>query len=203
MQIELQGIGKRYLREWIFRNINYTILSQSKLALLGANGSGKSTLLQVISGHIIPSQGKIIASIQDKKIESENLFQHIGYTAPAMYLPELFTIKEFLTYHFKHKCAQLSVDETIDYIGLGHASDKRLEQCSSGMRQRVKLAQAMLTNAPLLLLDEPTVNLDVAGVDLYKKMIAEFAMDKTVIVSSNDAKEYEFCTTTINVLDFK
>jgi ABC-2 type transport system ATP-binding protein len=203
MQIELQEVSKRYGAEWIFVAIDLKIFPKDRWAFLGANGSGKSTLLQVISGHIRPSRGKVIVTHEDKIIETDQLFHQIGYSAPSLFLPELFSIREFLEFHFKHKSNYLSVDETLAYIGLAKDAHKYIEQCSSGMRQRVKLAQAIMVNTPLLLLDEPTGNLDKAGIQLYQKMVADFAADKTIIVSSNDEQEYEFCTQVLNIADHK
>jgi ABC-type multidrug transport system ATPase subunit len=185
------------------RDVELQVCTPNKVALLGINGSGKSTLLQMIAGYIIPSFGKIEYTYLDQKIPSEKIYGHIGFCAPSMELIEEYTLQEFLSYHFQYKKPLLSIAQTIAYIGLQDATQKKIENFSSGMKQRVKLAQSIMIDAPMLLLDEPCCNLDVQGIALYKKMIADFAMDKLVIVSSNDAHEYEFCKQHIYLENYK
>jgi ABC-type multidrug transport system ATPase subunit len=203
MQISLKNIGKKYNRNWIFENVNYTIEPNSKVALLGNNGSGKSTLLQIISGHVLPTVGEIQITKGATHIEATDLFKHIAYCAPSLELIEEFTIQEFLNYHFLHKPCTSTVPQILYYIGLSNQAGTYLSNCSSGMKQRVKLAQAFFSNTPILMLDEPCTNLDADGYALYKKMVAELTAEKTVIVSSNDAEEHAFCTQQINLINFK
>ncbi len=120
-----------------------------------------------------------------------------------MQLVEDFTLEEFLFFHFKHKQSIISVQETIAYLGLQAATNKKLEYFSSGMKQRVKLAQAIMINTPIVLLDEPCSNLDENGIALFHKMIIDFANNKTIFVSSNDKQEYTFCERVINVQEYK
>jgi ABC-type multidrug transport system ATPase subunit len=203
MQITLSNISKRYNQQWIMRDVNFEFSTPNKIALLGINGSGKSTLLQMIAGYIIPSFGKIEYGLNKQNIAADKIYNHIGFCAPSMELIEEYTLQEFLSFHFQYKKAILPIDETIAYIGLQDATHKKIENFSSGMKQRVKLAQSIMQDAPLLLLDEPCCNLDVYGIALYQKMIADFAMDKLVIISSNDVHEYEFCNQQIQMSDYK
>jgi ABC-2 type transport system ATP-binding protein len=203
MQITLTNISKRYNQQWILRDVNLQFDTPDKIALLGINGSGKSTLLQMIAGYIIPSFGRIEYVLNQQIIAADKVYKHIGFCAPSMELIEEYTLQEFLAFHFQYKKPLMTIAETIAYIGLQDATNKKIENFSSGMKQRVKLAQSIMIDAPMLLLDEPCCNLDIHGIDLYKKMIAEFAMDKLVIVSSNDAHEYEFCTKHIQTNSYK
>jgi ABC-2 type transport system ATP-binding protein len=203
MQIQLQQVAKRYNQQWIVKDVNLEFTTTDKIALLGINGSGKSTFLQIIAGYVMPSFGKVLHTHNNQIIEPDQIYKYIGYCAPAMELIEEFTLQEFLEFHSKYKPSVLSIADTIAYIGLQEATNKKIENFSSGMKQRVKLAQSIMTDMPLLLLDEPCCNLDEHGIALYQKMITEFATDKLVIVSSNDAHEYQFCTTRINTNQFK
>jgi ABC-2 type transport system ATP-binding protein len=203
MQIQITTLSKRYNKQWIAKDINLQLNTPDKVAILGINGSGKSTLLQMIAGYILPSFGKISYSHNGVNIQDTSIHHHLGYCSPAMELIEEFTLQEFFEFHFKYKKPILSIAETIAYIGLQDATNKQIENFSSGMKQRVKLAQSMMVEVPLLLLDEPCCNLDAAGIALYQKMIAEFANDKLVVVSSNDAHEYEFCTQHIQMNNYK
>ena len=88
-------------------------------------------------------------------------------------------------------------------VGLQSAADKQIRYYSSGMRQRVRLAQAIFSDTPLVLLDEPCTNLDVDGIVLYRQLIEDHCKGRLVIVSSNDRQEYEFCDETINIMEYK
>ena len=110
---------------------------------------------------------------------------------------------EFLNFHASFKKLTQPVTDILRYVQLGHAADKQVRYFSSGMKQRLKLAQAVFSEAPVLLLDEPLTNLDVAGIELYHSMVAEHAAGKLVIVSSNDPQEYSFCTEQLSIMNYK
>ncbi len=210
--IALTDAGKKFNRDWIFRNLNYTFQSGKNYAITGPNGSGKSTLLQVLASSTNVSEGKIYVTTQSNsianfhtatEIESENLYQYISMAAPYLELVEEMTVTEFLQFHSVFKPLMLSVAEIIAVIGLEKATSKQIRYYSSGMKQRVKLAQAIFSNSPILLLDEPCTNLDVTGYDLYHQLIQKYCSDKMVIISSNDENEIGFCTERISMNDMK
>lgn len=205
MRISLSEAGKRYNREWIFRHFNYEFLPGKSYAITGANGSGKSTLLQVLSSSIENSEGTIDWSANGKKIDNESVYKHLSLAAPYLEVIEEMTAKEFLLFHsqFKPLLPGISVEEIISTVQLHSASNKQIRYYSSGMKQRVKLAQAIFTNKPLLLLDEPCTNLDETGYALYHELIEKYCSNKTIIVSSNDVNEYAFCKEKINIADYK
>ncbi len=203
MQIKLHQVSKQYNSNWIFKNINYTIPSGAKLAVLGINGSGKSTLLQVISGHVAQTIGNIAYEINQELIPNQEIYKYVSYCAPAMELVQEFTIEEFLTYHFKFKEPLIPIDQILNYISLSNTKNVLLKNCSSGMLQRVKLAQAIFAKKELLILDEPTSNLDNAGIALYENLIKDFTKNCTIIIGSNVPKEYSFCNTILNINDYK
>ena len=203
MQISLSNTGKRYNREWIFRHFSYDFVSGKKYAITGSNGSGKSTLLQIIGGAVSHNEGDIKYSFQNQPITSENIYESVSLAAPYLELIEEMTTKEFLTFHEQFKKLQLPIHEAIQIVGLEKATNKQIRNFSSGMKQRLKLAQAFFSEAPVLLLDEPTTNLDLDGVHLYLHLIANYTNNKLVIISSNDKQEYDFCDETIVISDFK
>lgn len=205
MKIYLEHISKRFQRHWIFKDINTAFLSANAYAILGANGSGKSTLMRVIAGIQNPSVGKVKYSLNDTEIKQDKIFSYVSFCAPSQEIVEEFTLSEFLNFHFSFKQihSNLSVSDIIDLTGLDAAKDKQIADYSSGMKQRVKLAQAIFTDSPILLLDEPCTNLDDNGVKQYHSWIAEFTKDKLVIVASNDNKEYSFCKNFIQMQDYK
>jgi len=203
----LEKIGKRYNYEWIFRNINYEFSSENKYVVLGANGSGKSTLLQLIAGSSISSEGTIHYNIDDKNVSTDDIYKQIGYAAPYIELFEEFTLKESIDFHSKFKTMlnNLSTKEIIEITELEKSSNKQLKYFSSGMKQRVRLALAVLSNTSLLLLDEPTSNLDKKAIDWYQKLIADYTDNNRLIIVASNQQEYEysFCNKEMKVEDFK
>ena len=206
MNISLEQISKRFQRHWIFKDITYSFTSGNAYALLGSNGSGKSTLLRILAGMQQPSRGKISYTVTgDVAVQSAHLFGHIGFTAPGQEIVEELTLREFFDFHFSFKLPLpgLTPADIIDLTGLGKAADKPIGDYSSGMKQRVKLAQAIFSETPVLLLDEPCTNLDQDGVEQYTRWIAAYAKDRLVIVASNDEREYFFCRDKILLENYK
>ncbi len=205
MRISLEHISKKFQRHWIFKDINCSFSAPGSYALLGPNGSGKSTLLRVIAGMQAPSTGKLTYQIGGKQTETSKVFSHISFCAPGMDIVEEFTLREFLNFHFRFKplLAGISISDLIALMGLEEAADKPIGDYSSGMKQRVKLAQAIFADTPALLLDEPCTNLDEAGVTQYRSWIGQYTQGRLVIVASNDEREYSFCKEILRVEDFK
>lgn len=233
MHISLNNVGKRFNREWIFRHCNYEFAAGKTYAITGSNGSGKSTLLQVISGSLTHNEGTIkctdsaagylmlenkadqssikhpassikypVSSTQHPVSEAE-IYQRIAIAAPYLELVEEMSAKEMLDFHAGFKQLVLPITEILQIVGLEKAIHKQIRYYSSGMKQRLKLAQAFFSNTPVLLLDEPTTNLDADGIALYHKLIDNYTAGKLVIVSSNDTQEYDFCGEVIRIGDYK
>jgi ABC-type multidrug transport system ATPase subunit len=206
MNIILDGTGKRFNNDWVFRNLSFTIESGSVTAVLGRNGSGKSTLLQVIAGHLHPSEGNVTWRLGNVDISADTLFHHLAMTAPYLELIEDFTLAEMITFHFSFKKLLPGVGrESIGLItGLQGVENKQIRQYSSGMKQRVKLVLTFLSDVPLLLLDEPTMNLDDAGIAWYRTLIDRFRGDRTIIICTNQHQtESSFAGTILQIGDFK
>ena len=205
MTISLLNTGKRFNREWIFRHCSYTFTSGKNYAITGPNGSGKSTLLQVIAGATLHNEGTIEYSDEQRTTPNEQHYTNISIAAPYLELIEEMTAKEMLQFHSKFKplIQSLGIEEMLSFVGLENAINKQLRYFSSGMKQRLKLAQAFFSNTPVLLLDEPTTNLDADGIALYQSLISNYTKDKLVIVSSNVKEEYSFCEEVIEISDYK
>ncbi|TAD82033.1 MAG: ABC transporter ATP-binding protein [Bacteroidetes bacterium] len=195
MRITLHQLGKRFNRQWIFKNIDYTFEANFGYAITGPNGSGKSTLLQVLAGSMLHSSGQIAYWHLQQKVPPQQQYQHVAIAAPYLELIEELTLAEFLQFHhqFKPFAPAHSFSAMAQTVGLQHALHRQIRLFSSGMKQRVKLAQAFFSQAPVLLLDEPTANLDAEGIALYHSLIQQFSANRIVIVGSNDAQETQFC----------
>ena len=205
MNIHLNNTGKRFNREWIFRKLDYQFLEGKSYAITGTNGSGKSTLLQIIAGATLHSEGKIeyFTSPQNEIAATENAYKQIAIAAPYLDLVEEMTATEFLTFHNNFKPFTASFAEMLQAVGLQKAADKQIRYYSSGMKQRLKLAQAFFSQTTVLLLDEPTTNLDEEGIEVYKNLWVQHTTNRLVIVSSNDKTEYENCSDVIRIGDYK
>lgn len=201
MKITLIDAGKRFNRDWIFRHLGYEFSTGHSYAIIGSNGSGKSTLLQSIAGAIALTEGRI----GYEEVAPEQAYRRLSLAAPYLEVIEEMTVTEFLDFHssFKPFLSGFTTREIVHRVGLSTAADKQIRYYSSGMKQRVRLAQAIFSDTPIVLLDEPCTNLDADGIALYRSLVAEYCKDRIVIVSSNDRQEYDFCEATINIMDWK
>ncbi|HEY5326451.1 MAG TPA: ABC transporter ATP-binding protein [Mucilaginibacter sp.] len=205
MNILLENIGRRFNRDWIFRGIDYTFINNKIYAILGPNGSGKSTLLQVLNGSLSPSTGKISYFFEDKPIESEGVYKHLSLAAPYLELIEEFSLNEMIDFHFKFKPYSTGIgkNEIIELLAMPGNNNKLIKYFSSGMKQRLKLALALCADTPILMLDEPTSNLDTQGVDWYLSLVQKFAQNRLTIICSNQEHEYNFCDERLDIVDYK
>jgi ABC-type multidrug transport system ATPase subunit len=201
MKISLQNLGKRFNREWIFRHLNYQFISERSYAIAGPNGSGKSTLLQLISGASIVSEGSVLF----ENIKQENIYKQVSIAAPYLQLVEEMTLSEFLNFHsgLKNWLPGVTTNQIISIVELDKSAHKLIRYFSSGMKQRVNLAQAIFSNVPVVLLDEPTTNFDEEGILLYKNLVNNFCKNRLVIISSNDKNEYDFCDEVLEMKNYK
>lgn len=195
MNIELHNIGKRFNNDWIFRNLNLNFSNNNSYTITGSNGSGKSTLLQIILGFVLPTEGQIDYTENDNIIDTNNIFSTSSIAAPYIELIEEMTAIEFLEFHLKFKplINTKSFEEILESVQLLKAKDKQIRFFSSGMKQRLKLAQAFFSDTNILLLDEPCSNLDQEGILLYHNLIREYTKNRLLIICSNEEQEYSFC----------
>lgn len=206
MEIKLSNIGKKFQRDWIFRDVNIAMQSNEKWAILGSNGSGKSTLLQILSGFLTPSQGVITWKENGDFITVNNIYQKVAFATPYMALYEDFTLKENIDFflHFKSFQKGVSPKAFGEIIELSKHINRPLRDFSSGMRQRVKLGLAIISDAPLLLLDEPSSHLDANAIKWYVNLVEEFSNERIVVVASNkEEAEIPFCTNRLDIVAFK
>lgn len=206
MRVSLENIGKKFGREWIFRGVSHVFETGKQTVILGANGSGKSTLLQVIAGSLMQGEGKAFYEWNAMKIGQEEVYRHISYASPYLDLMDDFTLMESITFHgqFKKWRNNLRANDVLELSGLAHAKNKQLKNFSSGMRMRTKLALAILSDTPLLLLDEPCSNLDHQACEWYGKLVTDNHSGRTIIVCSNQVpEEYFFCGEELRMENYK
>jgi ABC-type multidrug transport system ATPase subunit len=205
LQITATGLGKRFQRDWIFRGLTRTFQPGSATAVLGPNGAGKSTLLNTISGQLLPTAGELTYALAGRAVAVEDVPQHLAYAAPYLELLEELTLMELLRFHTSFKALRpgMTPDRLIDLMYLEKARQQLVREFSSGMKQRLKLGLALYAAAPLLLLDEPTTNLDATGVAWYQEHVQATRAGRTLLLSSNVPAEYAFCDEQLLVTDFQ
>jgi ABC-type multidrug transport system ATPase subunit len=205
-EIDLNKAGKRYNSEWIFKNLSATFQSGSATVILGGNGSGKSTALRSVFGYAPLSAGEITYHFDGKNIRQSEAYKHFSICAPYLELYEELTLDELAKFHFSLKPAlpQVSISNFSELIDLKRAADKPVKYFSSGMKQRVRIGLALMSDVKAIYLDEPTSNLDRKAIDWYRSTIEEFRMDRIILVASNQQEdEYFFCDEKIEIEKFK
>ncbi len=208
LRIDAQDLGRRYGRQWIFRRLSYAFEFGSATAILGPNGAGKSTLLSILAGQLLPSEGVVSYEWEPsgKPLPVAEVPRQLAYCAPYLELPEDFTLLELLAFHTRLKPLRpgVSIADLVEIMYLHKARHQAVRTFSSGMKQRLKLGLALYAAAPLLLLDEPTTNLDAQGAAWYLEHVARVRdTGRLVIVSSNVPAEYDFCDAQVRITDFQ
>ncbi len=212
IQLVASNVGKKYRREWVFRHLNLTLTSHpsptdtaNSYTFVGPNGSGKSTLLQLLSGALPTTEGTLTYTRNGQTIAPDDWFRQVVIAAPYLELIEELTLSEMLAFHvqFKPFKAGLSNEEAADRMRLSHAMDKELKFFSSGMKQRVKLGLAFFSDVPIVILDEPTSNLDRQGAAWYHEQVRLLSPAQLLLIGSNDPAEYDFCPNVLDVMQWK
>jgi ABC-type multidrug transport system ATPase subunit len=200
MKVQLIEVAKRFNKEWIFKGVNLTLESNKIYGLIGSNGSGKTTLLSIISNFVAPTEGTIS---YDTSIV--NLRQSISIASPAVSLMEEMTVEEAIQFHSHYKPFRngITYKEVIQILQFEKQRTKLLRELSTGMKQRVKLVLAILSQSEILLLDEPGSNLDLEGFQFWKDLLKKNGENRLVVIASNDQQDLELCTDLIDLKTFK
>lgn len=207
MKIKLDDIGKRFHREWIFKNLTFLFETNSRTGVVGPNGSGKSTLLQLLAAAEQTSKGQILYCDNiGNTIAKEQVYKELCFAAPYIDLPANLTTEELVIFHTKHKSLikEQSVDDFLYFLNLHRAKGKLIKNFSSGMKQRLKLGLAIGSKSSILLLDEPCSNLDDEGIEIYHQLLDQFSSKRLVIIGSNEnPKELYKVENTLSINHFK
>jgi ABC-type multidrug transport system ATPase subunit len=210
LYLTAEGLGKKYRRDWVFRRLDLTLSAGNSYTFVGPNGSGKSTLLQILSGAMPATEGQLTFSDAGQPIAPDAWFRQVVMAAPYLELVEELTLHELLVFHqtFKPFRNNLTPNDVATLAGLGGALTKEIKYFSSGMKQRARLALAFCSDAPLLILDEPTANLDRAGAAWYHDQIRQLTeapnrAPRLLLIGSNQPAEYDFCPNVIDITRWK
>ena len=204
--VELNNLVKYFGRRLIFDGINFSFLSKHVYGISGPNGSGKSTLVKIIANLISPTRGKVIHKNNSNEIESFKLHNQIGFVSPYLFLYDEFTAEENLI-HFSNIRGICFNKERSDYLlnelKLIDRKNDLVRGYSSGMKQRLKFIFALLHQPPLIILDEPTSNLDNSGKEKVYELIKKESENNLVIIASNEDSDIALCSQVIELEKFK
>ena len=203
ISIIAQGLSKDFNRSAVFKDISFSLSSPASLSITGRNGAGKSTLSKILAGLLSSTRGTIAYLIQGKQMGIEEFKHHIGFVSPYLNLYDEFTALENLQILSSIRTAARQNDERIKEllmrVGLWNRRDDVVGTYSSGMKQRLKYAFALLHNPAVLILDEPTSNLDTEGIDVITQIIQEQKKANILIIATNDKEEAHWCEQQIQI----
>lgn len=204
--VEAVDLNKSFGRRLIFNDLQFKFDKAGVYGISGPNGSGKSTLVKIIAGIIGASKGKIIHKLSEKEIIEEDLHDHIGFVSPYLVLYEEFSTYENLKLFAEIRGISFN-KERIDYLLnkflLFKRKDDLLKTYSSGMKQRVKYIFALMHSPQLLILDEPTSNLDDEGKNSVYELVKEEGQKNIVLIASNEKHDLKLCTEIVYLEKFK
>ncbi len=206
MEIILENISRNFGPQVVIKNLNFHFLSGNSYAILGGNGSGKSTVLRLVYGALTPSEGTVIYKHKDEVLNKDKVPFEISLAGPYLELIEELTAREFLNFYYKFRkpLNGLSADTILETCQLTEAANKEIRNFSSGMKQRLRLGLAFLTQSKVVLLDEPTSNLDPLGIEWYRDLVAEHLNGRTLLIGSNhQEKEMDFCQHRLEAQDWR
>ena len=194
MRLSVDRLSKQYKNKIAVDRVSFT-LSEGVTGLLGANGAGKTTLMRMMTGILVPTSGEITAD--GIAVQTEEYRSLLGYLPQDFgYYPE-FTAKEFIQYiaalkGLEKRHAKRKTDELLEVVGLSDVANKKIKTFSGGMKQRLGIAQAMLNDPRILILDEPTAGLDPKERVRFRNLISAFSKDRIVILSTHIVSDVEF-----------
>ncbi|NNC95088.1 MAG: ABC transporter ATP-binding protein [Chitinophagales bacterium] len=203
VSVHLDNVSKRYTREWILKNISFEFNNDNSYAVIGPNGSGKSTLIELISTYLTPTEGSISYVVDGQSIPTEKAHNYLSFCSPSLSLIEEMNLKEMLRFHFRFKNTLAGIDVTEIAAQLPFDSRTMIRNYSSGMKQRLKIVLAIFSQSAVLLLDEPTTNLDEQGFKWFENLLRTKLNNRLLLMSSNLQREIDLCSQRISILDYK
>jgi heme exporter protein A len=201
-EIKLQAVNltRKFNRRVIFENINFELAPGSSTAITGRNGSGKSTLIKIIANLLSETSGKLKLMADGAEVKRESVYRYLGFVSPYLNLYDEFSGFENLRIISDIRgSGHDNIENVLRRVGLYERRNDLLKIYSSGMKQRLKIAFAILHNPEILLLDEPTSNLDTDGVGIVDNIAEEYKKNRILIIATNDAHEKTLCTGEINL----
>jgi heme exporter protein A len=201
-RLHVDELRKDFNRKTVFSNISFEIASGQSLAITGRNGSGKSTLVKILSGVLSPTSGNVLLECDGSEIPLTERYECIGFVSPYLQLYDEFSALENL-----HHCMSLRGrdypaargDSLLGIVGLLSRKNDTVRTYSSGMKQRLKYAFALLHEPQILMLDEPTANLDSEGIAMVRAVMKTQTEKGILIIATNDDDDLRFVDSSMSV----
>lgn len=194
MSLEVRNVTKVFGTQKAVDNVSFTAADGEILGFLGPNGAGKSTTMKVATTYITPTEGTVLLAGYDVREQPAMVKEHVGYLPEHNPLYSDMYVHEYLRFIGKlhslnGQILNSRINDMVDLCGLGVEQNKLIGALSKGYRQRVGLAQALIHNPPVLILDEPTTGLDPNQILEIRKVIREIGRQKTVVLSTHIMQE--------------
>jgi heme exporter protein A len=200
ISIQTKNISKNFNRRAIFKDISFELSWGDSVAITGRNGSGKSTLIKILANVLNPTAGKLEIYDNSALVQKDDYYRYIGFVSPYLNLYDEFTGYENLLITTKIRGASPdNINDVLRKVGLYDRRNDLLRIYSSGMKQRLKLAFAVLHDPKILLLDEPTSNLDKEGIAVVTQLTNEQKQKGILLIATNDEYERSLCEQEINI----
>jgi heme exporter protein A len=196
------GIAKTFNRRKIFTGISFGLAGGASCAITGRNGAGKSTLLKILCGVLTPTKGSVTVTKEGKEVPALDRHDVLGLVSPYLQMYEEFTGLENLQLAARIRGLEIPEDRFIELLSRVSLAERRNDDVrtySSGMKQRLKYAAALLHQPPILLLDEPSSNLDAEGIRVVRSIMEEQKSRGILIVATNDQDDLAWCESTIDL----
>jgi ABC-type multidrug transport system ATPase subunit len=200
ISLKISNLRKEFDRRPVFKNLDFSLTNNDSISITGRNGSGKSTLIKVLANVYTQTSGNIELSLDGKKVERQFYYKYLGFVSPYLNLYDEFTGYENL--HFVTKVRGLKpegIDDVLTRVGLYERRHDHVKIYSSGMKQRLKIAFSIIHSPLILMLDEPTSNLDAEGIKTVDGIAEEYKSGKILIIATNDEHEKNLCKGEINL----
>jgi ABC-2 type transport system ATP-binding protein len=204
MELIIENLSKRYANNWALKDISLR-LEAGMVGLVGPNGAGKTTLMRIISTLLPQTEGRVTWDGQDSRANGQQIRQVLGYLPQDFGVYPEFTARRFLRYLAAMKgipkpVAQRRVDEVLELVNLQNEADRKLGDFSGGMKQRVGIAQALLNDPELLIVDEPTAGLDPQERVRFRTLLASLTTSRLIILSTHIISDVEAVASRLVIL---
>ncbi len=200
INIIADSVTKRFGSNLLFKELTFSLAQGESFYITGANGAGKSTLLKILAGIQNPYTGSIRWMQNNVTINTGDYLKYSGFTSPLVNPYDMLTAIENIEFVSNHKADKDKINRLLQKFNIYKERNRQIKLYSSGMKQRLKIINAIINDPPVIFFDEPGSNLDTRGKDILYSTIEELKSDKIIIIATNESDEIKLCTKGI-VLD--